>query len=154
MPSYRDPMERFMEKVNRTETCWNWTASVTQSGYGQFNDGTKIVKAHRWAWVQLVGPIPDGLELDHICRVRACVNPSHLRAVTHKQNLENLAVERTRFGSRGTSFNKRLARWQAYVIHERRQIHLGFYSTQDEAAVVARGARLELFTHNDGDRHA
>lgn len=66
--------------------CWLWTASL-RGGYGQFGvDGTTRA-AHRVVYEMLVGAVPDGLELDHTCRVRSCVNPSHLEPVTHRENV-------------------------------------------------------------------
>lgn len=68
--------------------CWIWTASRTSSGYGQLacRPGPPQ-RAHRIAYVLIVGPIPEGLELDHVCRVRACVNPAHLEPVTNIENI-------------------------------------------------------------------
>jgi hypothetical protein len=66
--------------------CWLWFRSLDSRGYGNSWHGNAHWKAHRLAWLAYRGPIPDGLELDHICRVRSCVNPSHLRAVTGKEN--------------------------------------------------------------------
>lgn len=83
----REPLtvqERFWAKVNRTAQCWQWTASVDSSGYGQFDH--KI--AHRVAWEWLRGPIPEGLQLDHLCRNRRCVNPDHLEPVTAAVNTQ------------------------------------------------------------------
>ena len=78
-------VDRFWAKVNKTDSCWLWTGS-TSRGYGQFRVGNKVVPAHRWAYQQAKGPIPKGLELDHLCRVRHCVNPDHLEAVTNSVN--------------------------------------------------------------------
>lgn len=79
------PPDRFFAKVD-VGLCWEWTGCVTSNGYGQFRDG-KVVLAHRWAYEHLVGPVPEGLELDHLCRVRHCVNPDHLEPVTRAENI-------------------------------------------------------------------
>lgn len=84
----RPAAERFWAKVNKTETCWLWTGcSASKWGHGKFMDRGKNWKAHRWAYEALVGPIPEGLTLDHLCRVPACVNPSHLEPVTLAENV-------------------------------------------------------------------
>lgn len=67
--------------------CWLWSGSSHSSGYGQFSVAAHPERAHRHAYETLVGPVPDGLELDHLCRVRCCVNPAHLEPVTHAENL-------------------------------------------------------------------
>ena len=81
--------DRFWPKVEFTGFCWNWTAGTSAKGYGCFrlggHDG-KRTSAHRVAYELLVGPIPDGLELDHLCRNRRCVNPDHLEPVTGDEN--------------------------------------------------------------------
>lgn len=79
--------DRFWEKVNKTDTCWLWTAAQNGAGYGQLRvNRSSNVYAHRFAYELLVGPIPEGLQLDHLCRVRNCCNPDHLEAVTPKVN--------------------------------------------------------------------
>lgn len=72
----------FLEKVDKTDTCWNWTGYLNL-GYGVF----KSKRAHRVAYEHLVGPIPEGLVIDHLCRNRACVNPEHMEPVTNKENV-------------------------------------------------------------------
>jgi hypothetical protein len=85
----RDWIERFWSKVARGGTggCWLWTAGKFSEGYGQFWRDGRNLHAHRVAYELLVGPIPEGLNLDHLCRVRHCVNPAHLEPVTARTNL-------------------------------------------------------------------
>ena len=81
----------FWEKValvgNACE-CWLWKGVLSHNGYGRFSIGRgKKAQAHRWAYESIIGPIPDGLHLDHLCRVRSCVNPYHLEPVTNRENI-------------------------------------------------------------------
>jgi len=81
--------DRFWGKVDASGDCWSWSASVGSHGYGQFRvwgDRT-MVTAHRMAWTILVGPVPEGMTLDHLCRNRRCVNPDHLEVVTRGENI-------------------------------------------------------------------
>ena len=63
--------------------CWLWIRTLSASGYGRYGHRA----AHREVYTRLRGPIPEGLQLDHLCRVRCCVNPDHLEPVTGKENL-------------------------------------------------------------------
>lgn len=72
--------------------CWIWTAGLSDGGYGHFcvrpsRGVRKQGGAHRWAYEEMVTEIPDGLFLDHLCRVRCCVRPDHLDPVTHAENV-------------------------------------------------------------------
>lgn len=93
-----DP-ERFWRKVNKAgpNGCWIWTSVVNSGGYGEFTKrvggsrtpDTRVFRwrAHRVAYELTVGPIPEGLVLDHLCRVVRCVNPAHLEPVTQRENV-------------------------------------------------------------------
>jgi len=80
------PLERFVAYLDFPDCgCWIWTGTLV-SGYGQFKVERVRWKAHRWSYTALVGPIPDGLQIDHLCRTPACVNPDHLEPVTPRIN--------------------------------------------------------------------
>jgi hypothetical protein len=87
---FKDPSERFWSKVDASASCWVWTAATAGQGYGKFtlsSDGKSTYPyAHRHSWELLVGPIPDGMTLDHLCKNRKCVNPDHLEVVTQAVN--------------------------------------------------------------------
>lgn len=67
--------------------CHLWTGGVNQDGYGLLERGGKSMMAHRWYWIQFRGPIPEGMQLDHLCRNHRCVNPDHLEIVTNRENV-------------------------------------------------------------------
>ena len=80
---------RFWAKVRLAANgCWDWTACIDVHGYGQFNIGAGCrIGAHRWSYIDAYGRVPNGLELDHLCRNTKCVNPTHLEAVSHRVNM-------------------------------------------------------------------
>lgn len=77
------------KSVRDEETgCLRWTAAKNPKGYGRQWDGNRVQQVHRLAYEAWVGPIPDGLEIDHLCRTRDCIEPTHLEPVTHAENLD------------------------------------------------------------------
>lgn len=90
-PPRTDWVPRLWAKVQRADGdgCWLWTGYVSGNGYGRFrkNHADPSQAAHRLTYELEVGPIPEGHDLDHLCRVRACVRPSHLEPVTRSENL-------------------------------------------------------------------
>lgn len=84
----RLPIERFEKKIQPGPSgCWIWIGELNRSGYGQFDVGGKSVLAHRWSYEYHVAPIPEGLQIDHLCHTPACVNPEHLEPVTGLVNM-------------------------------------------------------------------
>lgn len=87
------PSERFWRKVEKSGGCWLWVASTMSVGYGQFYNGTRIVGAHRFAWEEVNGPIPDGLWVLHRCDVPLCVRPDHLFLGTASDNTADMVAK-------------------------------------------------------------
>lgn len=87
--------ERFESKVLKTDGCWLWQRAKSSSGYGVFGVAWgHSMCAHRFAYEQAVGPIPDGLEIDHLCSNRLCVRPDHLEPVTREENIRRARLRR------------------------------------------------------------
>lgn len=153
-------IEDFWSKVERSEGCWTWTGRLTEKGYGlaRYPIGGKRygIRAHRLAYHLTTGAIPEDKQVDHLCHNRQCVNPKHLRVVTHKQNQENLAgaQPRNKSGVRGVSWYARKQLWMGSVRHNKRLHHVGYFGSVAEAERAVIAKRNELFTHNNLDRVA
>jgi len=150
--------ERFWAKVKKTPTCWEWQGD-SRAGYGvvrlKRENGRQPRKpAHRVAYEMLVGPIPEGLVMDHTCHNKACVNPDHLRPVTNKQNSENLSGPHpsSTSGYRGVHWKSREQRWLVAVRHYGKMHYGGYFTDKHEAGKAAQALRLKLFTHSDMDK--
>lgn len=78
---------RFEDKINKTDSCWIWTASKTDQNYGVIWLNKKYVKAHRVSYMLYKGNLDDTLVIDHLCRNTLCVNPDHLEQVTQSENV-------------------------------------------------------------------
>lgn len=91
LPDKAADVVRLLEKVRIVPGgCWEWQARIEDNGYGYFRLG-EIKYAHRAAYTLLVGPIPEGLTIDHLCEKRSCIRPDHLEAVTHAENVARAA---------------------------------------------------------------
>lgn len=86
--TWENENDRFFSKVSKNGPggCWLWTGAITSDGYGSYWVGNKSFKAHRIAYQMSVGTIPSGLQIDHLCRIRNCVNTDHMELVTSKEN--------------------------------------------------------------------
>lgn len=137
--------ERFWAKVDKTGECWVWNAAINANGYGKFGIGGRTRSAHRVSYEFANGPIPDGLDLDHMCHIRACVNPGHLRLATTAENNQNRQSERRNnaSGTRGVSWMKAAGKWRAHAGLDGRQHYLGLFADLAEAEAVVINWRRE-----------
>jgi hypothetical protein len=152
---FKKPLsERFWAKVDKSGECWLWTAGTSRKGYGAILVEGKGRAAHRVAYELVNGPIPEGMQIDHMCHTRACVRPDHLRIANFKQQRENLSgpQSNSKSGIRGVSWASRQRRWKATVTHNRQFHHCGYFKTIEDAEQAVVTKRLELFTHNELDR--
>jgi len=91
---------RFWKKVRGDSNgCWVWTGAHGAKGHGTFWEKPDFIGAHVWAYKTLIGPLPEGTEIDHLCRNPPCVNPTHMEPVTHRENVlrgEGLPAQRAK----------------------------------------------------------
>lgn len=143
---YESAEESFEKRTTWVNNCLVWTASNVPSGYGIiYTPGLKSMYAHRYAWERANGPIPDGMQVDHICWNTSCVNLDHLRLASQSQNNANRKgpERRSKSGVRNVSRNG--DGWTVRVNKHGKTHRFGTYRTIEEAALVAEQARLELF---------
>lgn len=89
LPYSATPPERFerMYQPVPFSGCWIWTGALSSDGYGAFHVDGHCIQAHKFAYEQRGQQVPEGLELDHLCRIRCCVNPAHVEPVSHQLNM-------------------------------------------------------------------
>ena len=152
-----DPIPRFWAHVQKTETCWLWTAAQRGGKYGVFRGGKygvfqirgRLVGVHRFSYELHQGPIPPGLTIDHLCRNRLCVNPAHLEAVTMRVNVLRgntitAAAARKTYCLRGHEFTpENTARYKSWRIcracqRQRMRLFRGRATTATEALAAVR----------------
>lgn len=124
-------MNKFLSKVNKTETCWLWTGATRKVGYGVLKRNGKCLSAHRYSYELFKGKIPEGLDVCHTCDIRLCVNPDHLWVGTRKENMMD-ASKKGRVTSKNKKYNSKKERvnagWARYYkkhgkeLNERRKI--------------------------------
>lgn len=156
VPQTPSAVAAFWAKVDKSGDCWLWKGASEKSGmgYGQHFFARRNRSAHRISYELANGPIPPKLFIDHICRVRACVNPAHLRTVTVKQNNENhaLYVEGTVSGVRGIYWATDKKMWRASFKHHDKRVNVGYFRDLTEATEALKAKRSLYHTHNDCDR--
>lgn len=87
MTRYDDYHFRLLSRISFAKGCWKWLGHKHNEGYGLIKKGNKSYRVHRIMYELLVGTIPAGMELDHLCRNTSCVNPKHMEVVTGRENI-------------------------------------------------------------------
>ena len=135
----------FAESVSWNGDCLVWSGGMWRNGYGWLSVNGTVYSAHRYAWLRAGNVLDEGVEIDHICSNRACVNVNHLRAVTRAENQQNRkgAPANSTSGVRGVSYHKKKKFWRSVVtvdgvMHERTS------KTKEEAAEIVQAMRREL----------
>jgi len=111
---------RFMERVEKTDDCWIWKGAKSRerNPYGRFSIGSESYAAHRVSYEHWVAKIPDGLQIDHLCRFTMCVNPNHLEPVTAAENRRRAgaAITHCKHGHEFTKENTKYFRgWRVCI---------------------------------------
>ena len=111
----RRPLHERIFKASELDDagCWIWGGGLNADGYGQMSVDSRTVGAHRISYVAFVGPIPQGFQVDHTCFVTACVNPSHLEAVTQAENLRRRTARYADFDRLPPKERRRIAEARA-----------------------------------------
>ncbi len=148
---------RFWGHVDKSGDCWIWRRSLTAAGYGQFamfRDGQKgSLLAHRVVFALSGRRLGRGMQVDHICRTRSCVNPDHLREVTRHQNAQNQSPDgHSVTGSRGVTWLSKRGRYRVQATLNGKTYYGGFFTDPAEARQAAIALRNRLYSHNDADR--
>ena len=127
--THRTLDQRFWDKGEKTDDCWNWKGARFNHGYGQFWNGRRPVVAHRYSWELHNGPIPDGLHCLHVCDTPDCVNPSHLFLGTHQDNMTDM-VNKGRSRSVSAGEANRHAKLTEGAVRQIRKYHAAGGCTQ------------------------
>lgn len=148
---------RFWGHVDKSRDCWLWRRSLTVDGYGRFamfHDGRKgSLLAHRVAFALSGRNLTPGMQVDHVCRTRSCVNPDHLREVTRHQNAQNQSPDRrSATGSRGVTWLPKQGRYRVQAALNGKTYYGGFFTDLMAAREAAIALRTRLYSHNDADR--
>lgn len=135
-PKFISEAARFWHYVQKTEDCWLWQGGKTYKGYGQFKVGLNHIAAHRYSYILKHRAIPEGKQLDHLCRIRHCVNPDHLEPVTNRENVLRGSIVKNKKSGLPLGVFKNKKRFSAAKSINGKIYYLGTYDTPEEAAAV------------------
>lgn len=140
-PLTDSPEESFAVRTKWEGECLIWTGAMNR-GYGRIKVDGRDVKAHRYAWERVNGPIPDGMVIDHKCWNTACVNVGHLRVATPSENTRYQQPVSNATGVKNVTYSH--GKYYVNVVKDKRRYYGGGYADLDEAARVAEALRVKL----------
>ena len=139
--------QRFVEKIkppiDPVRDCWEWIGCKNGYGYGAFRAGGKQMPAHRYSFdISHLGPLTPGRQIDHLCRNRSCVNPSHMEQVSSRDNISRGLRGSMRPGKSsrfvGVCWNKRRRKWLAQARSNGKLTYIGLFAIEEDAARAYR----------------
>ena len=143
---FLDPSEALSYYVKEvTNGCVEWTAAKDKDGYGKIKVARRSVRAHRFAWEQANGPIPEGMKVDHECWNHACVNVDHLRLANTGENNSYRSGCNPTSSTGARNVHRSGGRFRVVIVKRGEFFDFGSYGTVAEAAEVAAEKRAELF---------
>lgn len=137
--------ESFALRTEWQGDCLVWTGHKIPLGYGHIVHNGRAMRVHRYSWIRTYGEIPEGMEIDHICHNRSCVNPKHLRLATRSQNNAYRSFANSNSSSGVRNVYPARNKWAVIVGKKKKSHHFGTYETIEEARKVAEQARIDLF---------
>ena len=141
----KTPEESFKARTKWQGDCLQWTGPTVRGGYAHIYSQGKAVYVHRFAWEKVYGHIPDGMDIDHICHNRICVNVEHLRLATKSQNNAYKSPGSSGAASGVRNVYRVRNKWMVKIGKNGIHHYFGVYSNIEEAKKVAEQARIDLF---------
>ena len=143
--NYATPQDAFRARTVRDGDCLVWTGALKENGYATLRHGGRLVYVHRWAWEAANGPTPEGMQVDHTCWNRACVELSHLRLATSAENTRNMSgpMKTNSLGVRNVY--KKRGRFHVSVMRDGKVYSAGPFHTLKRAGQEAQALRATLF---------
>lgn len=142
---------RLDQKTNKTDSCWLWEGATTGLGYGHLYSKGRMIGTHVLSYERHKGQIPEGMFVDHMCHIKNCINPDHLRLATPQQNSQNNPVPQSNSttGFTGVHYYKSRDKYTSYIEVGGKRKNLGYFKTIEEAWEARKSAELELFSHTN-----
>lgn len=144
------PEESFEKYAKWHNGCLVWNGYGNNDGYGRISVKGRQILVHRHVWEKASGAIPEGMQIDHICHNRGCVNIEHLRLVTIQQNQFNRSGAQVNSKSGVRNVHKFGEKWRVVVTRHGVKHHFGLFENVEDAEKVAKQKRSELFGDHSG----